>query len=141
MFLFLILFFEIKPKKHFLANLTETLPVAGDNQNTQEGSGQQVSLDCTKRKNIDQKYFELSNWAYLPFKIPGVQPKIPIMAHPPAFLSDLSLEEFLTKTIEVGVGFKTKKSFNLSTKILILGNSRRGQEGHQAGLQINCCGE
>ena len=36
--------FQIKPKKHFLANLTETLPLAGANPNTQEGSGEQVSL-------------------------------------------------------------------------------------------------
>ena len=60
MFLCLILFFEIKPKKHFLANLTETLPVAGANQTTQERSGQQVSLNRTKRKILIKN---ILNWA------------------------------------------------------------------------------
>ena len=36
-------------------------------------------------------------WLY--GQIPAVDPRVPIMAHPPAFLSDLSLEEFLTKTM------------------------------------------
>lgn len=37
---------------------------------------------------------------WLTGQIPEAHPKIPIMAHPPAVLSDLSLEEFLNKTIE-----------------------------------------
>jgi len=52
---------------------------------------------------------------WLTGQIPGVQPKIPIMAHPPAFLSDLSLEEFLTKTIEATQG-GVKKGIKLDFK-------------------------
>ena len=32
---------------------------------------------------------------------PEVDPRIPIMAHPPMIDSDLSLQEFLTRTIQV----------------------------------------
>ena len=32
---------------------------------------------------------------------PDVDPRIPIMAHPPMIDSDLSLQEFLTRTIQV----------------------------------------
>ena len=52
-------------------------------------------------------------WLY--GQIPAVDPRVPIMAHPPAFLSDLSLEEFLTKTMNA-TGHGAKKGIKLDFK-------------------------
>ena len=52
-------------------------------------------------------------WLY--GQIPAVDPRVPIMAHPPAFLSDLSLEEFLTKTMNA-TRHGAKKGIKLDLK-------------------------